>query len=168
MAVDGNFIYISSNVTGLYVLWAAEQASGMISSSSGSLTSPNDGILYTFPDNAFNQPVKVTHTPLFQGNLPGNGALVPAGYAYQVDATAGGTPIQPALPYTVTVPYDPYTPTIIESTLALYYLDGATWVKEPTSVVDTNAKTITAHPNHLSTWAVFGEALHLYFPVINH
>ena len=47
---------------------------------------------------------------------------------------------------------------IEQETLALYYWDGTQWVKEPSSVVDVNANTVKAIPNHFSTWAVLGES----------
>jgi hypothetical protein len=38
---------------------------------------------------------------------------------------------------------------MVEDTLALYYWDGSQWVKEPSSVVDTAANTVTAHARPL-------------------
>lgn len=75
--------------------------------------------------------------------------------------------IQPGQTYTITVTYDPAAvPTDYpEEKLALYYWNGSIWVKELTSVVDTEAHTITATPNHFSLWS--GLALdNVFLPLI--
>ena len=54
----------------------------------------------------------------------------------------------------------------MEETLALYSWDGSQWVKEPSSVVDTAANMVTAHPNHFSRWAVLGETRRVYLPLV--
>jgi len=54
----------------------------------------------------------------------------------------------------------------IEHTLALYNWDGARWVREPTSVVNLEANTVTAMPNHFGLWAVLGETRRMFLPVV--
>ena len=45
------------------------------------------------------------------------------------------------------------------------YWNGSEWVNEPSSVVDTANNTITATPNHFSSWAVLGETRRVFLPV---
>lgn len=93
------------------------------------------------------------------------------GVMWELDAiyATDGQPAltQPGQTYTITVAYNPAAvPTDFpEEKLALYYWNGSVWVKEPTSVVDTQAHTITATPNHFSLWS--GLALdNVFLPLI--
>lgn len=86
--------------------------------------------------------------------------------------TDTGLPAQP-MPdqtYTVTIHYDQANVPVgvNEIDLALYYLDGSDWVKEPTSIVDTEANTITATPNHFSVWAgIFStDQFDIFLPIL--
>ena len=56
--------------------------------------------------------------------------------------------------------------TAVESTLALSYWDGAKWVKEPTSTVDTGSHVVQALSDHLSVWAVLGETQLTNLPLV--
>ncbi len=75
----------------------------------------------------------------------------------------------PGSSYTITVSYDEAKLPIgtDEASLALYYWDGSAWMKEPSSVVDTIANTITASPNHFSQWGIMTEGLrYIYLPLV--
>jgi hypothetical protein len=75
--------------------------------------------------------------------------------------------LAPGQTYAVTVHYtDAEKGPAIEDTLALYAWDGSQWVKEPGSVVDPVAKTVTASPDHLSLWAVLGETRWVFLPLV--
>jgi hypothetical protein len=57
-----------------------------------------------------------------------------------------------------------------ENNLSLYWLDGSTWVIEPTSVVDVLNNIITATPNHMSLWAILSEYIEdyrIYLPLVS-
>jgi hypothetical protein len=54
---------------------------------------------------------------------------------------------------------------IEEETLALYFWNGSAWEQEPTSRVDTAGKVVTATPDHLSIWALFGDTDRIFVPV---
>jgi hypothetical protein len=96
------------------------------------------------------------------------------GIFYNLDATnqSNGQPAQPqpGQRYTITIPYrqEDLSAGINEADLALYYWDGNNWLKEPTSMVDVEANTITAMPDHFSRWAALapGDKIFLFLPVI--
>ncbi|MFQ5813915.1 MAG: hypothetical protein ACE5I2_12135, partial [Anaerolineae bacterium] len=97
------------------------------------------------------------------------GPLTGIDHFFEVSAVYGSTgqPAQPTRSYTVTVGYtDAEKGPAIEDTLALYSWDGSQWVREPTSVVDTDNNTVTATPEHFSLWAVLGETRRMFLPVV--
>ncbi|MCB0037648.1 MAG: hypothetical protein KDE51_26635, partial [Anaerolineales bacterium] len=75
--------------------------------------------------------------------------------------------VLPGQTYSVTLNYDETAvpPYLNQEALALYYWNGFTWVKEPTSEVDIIAKRITATPNHFSSWAILAQP-YIYLPLI--
>lgn len=128
-----------------------------------------DYVTYEFPAGVLPANATVMHTARRPGELPGAGDLINLGRAFEVMASAAGQPVQPSGPYTLVVRYgDLERGPAVESTLALYYWEGSQWVREPTSVVDGAANTITATPNHFSTWIMLGEVRRTYLPVLNH
>jgi len=123
------------------------------------LTGSGGMVMATFGAGTFTETVVVTYTPQLpvepEGNLRGIGLF------YELAATSqdSGQPVQPRAHYTMTLSYadvEAQAALVDESTLALYHWDGSQWVKEPSSVVDTGANTVTAMPNHLSMWAILG------------
>lgn len=101
--------------------------------------------------------------------MPPGGNLIDIGLVFEVSAVYSDTG-QPATllqPYTLTVQYTnadkgPAT----EVTLALYSWNGDQWLQEPTSDVDVVANTVTATPDHLGLWAVFGETRRVFCPLV--
>jgi hypothetical protein len=90
------------------------------------------------------------------------GPVTGIGHMFDLSAvfTPSGDPavLAPGKTYNMTVHYtDQEVGPVKEETLALFSFDGTQWVKEPSSVVDQAANTVTAHPNHFSRWAVPGE-----------
>jgi len=163
VAVLGNSVYVADSDGGLVVLWFAPSVSVSISTSGGSLASPRDSTAYTFPAGTFTDTVVITHTSRSPINAPSLGTLVGIGHVFDLAAaySSTGQPAQPApgKTYTVTVQYtDAEKGSAIESTLGLYHWDYNQWMREPTSVVDIAANTVTATPNHFSLWAVLGDA----------
>jgi hypothetical protein len=116
------------------------------------MNSPQDSVSYSFAPNTFN-PGFFSHTPMtgaqspavhpglrrvstpFKNNRGGNLSL-----GYQVQMTYTNAQING----------------ILESSLALYYWDGLTWLEEPTSNVNENIKTISANPERTGIWMVAG------------
>jgi len=171
VAVEGPYIYVARGNGGVLILWFSPPARGSIPPDGGTLESPGDGTLYTFPAGTFSGSVIVTHVARFPAHAPSPGELIGIGHVFDVSAVyeSSGLPAEP-LPgrtYTLTVRYtDAEKGPAIENTLALYYWDGSQWVKEPSSTVDTIANTVTAHPDHFSRWAVLGETKRVYLPLV--
>jgi len=174
VAVEGPYIYVARLEDGILILWFSPPARGSIPPDGGTLESPGDGTLYTFPAGTFSESVIVTHVARFPDHAPSSGELTGIGHVFDVSAVyeSSGLPAEP-LPgqtYTVTVHYtDSELGMADEATLALYLWDGNQWVKEPSSAVDTAANTVTAHPGHFSLWAVLGEVRQIrqvYLPLV--
>lgn len=135
----------------------------------GVLTSYRGDTVIHIPAGAITDTILITHT--FTHIVPPGGNTTGIGHAFDVTAvySSTGQPAQlvPGQSYTLTVFYtDAERGPAIENTLALYYWDGSEWVKEPSSVVDTVANTVTAHPDHFSLWAVLGETKRIYLPFV--
>ena len=122
------------------------------------------------PTGGLTVTAQLSYTPIpAVTHRPGN--LVEIGHAFELRGVISGTsqPLtQLESPMTVTIAYaqSDLGLTTDETTLALYYWDGSQWMKEPGSVVDTAANTVTAHPNHFSRWAVLGETRRVYLPLV--
>jgi hypothetical protein len=137
--------------------------------SGGHLTSTLDNSLYVFPPNTFTDTVTLTHTIRFQSDLTATDGLIGINRVYELSAvySSSGQSAQPAQPYTVTIQYtEADQGATVEDTLALYYLDGDQWIREPTSMVFTDTNTIVATPGHLSLWAVLGETERVFLPLL--
>jgi hypothetical protein len=146
------------------------QVEATIPITGGSLTSAIDGVVYTFPANSFTEPVTVTHTIRFQGEAPPLGDLRGVNRFYEVAAVTRdtGQPVQPTGPYTVTIQYtSSATGPVMDDTLAAYSWNADQWVKEPSSVVQTELHTVVARPSHFSQWAVLGETRRVFLPAVS-
>ncbi|MGC8945899.1 MAG: ABC transporter substrate-binding protein, partial [Anaerolineae bacterium] len=149
--------------------WRITRVSGTIGPGGGSLTSYYGDTTIQIPAGAITDTIVITHTPAY--GMPPGGNLTGIDHVFNVTAVYSGTgqpaQIAPGQTYTITVQYtDAEKGPAIENTLALYYWDGSGWVKEPSSVVDTAANTVTATPNHFSLWAVLGETKRAYLPLV--
>jgi len=149
--------------------WRITRVSGEIGTGGGSLTSYHGDTTIQIPAGAITDTIVITLSPA--SILPPGGNLTGIGHAFDVTAvySSTGQPAQlaPGQTYTLTVHYtDAEKGPAIEETLALYHWDGSQWVKEPSSMVDTAANTVTAHPNHFSRWAVLGETRRVYLPLV--
>ena len=54
---------------------------------------------------------------------------------------------------------------VIEASLALYFWDGSQWVREPRSVLDASANTLSATLGHLGLFAAL-ETPRVFLPVV--
>jgi hypothetical protein len=141
---------------------------------SGGSVAPAPGVTITAPSGAFTDTVVMnfrTHP------VTNTGSLKHVGFFYELDCTylSSGKPasLQPGERYTITVTYDEadVPPGVDEADLALFYVRRYTmgqpvWKKEPTSVVNTVANTITATPDHFSLWGVLESRYRIYLPLI--
>lgn len=150
--------------------WHIAIASSIVSpQTGGSLSSYQGDTIIQIPPGAITNSVVLTHSPA--AGMPPTGNLTGINNVFEVTAVYSDTqqPVQlkPGSTYTMTVQYsESQQGTALENTLAMYYWDGSQWVKEPSSVLDTQANTITANPSHFSLWAVFGETRRLYLPLL--
>jgi hypothetical protein len=142
---------------------------GTVTPGGGSLASSADRTTYTFAAGTFTDTVMITHTALPFSHVPSAGGLVDIGRAFSVTAvySSTGQPAQLTQSYTITVQYtEAERGLAIEDTLALYSWDSSQWAKELSSGVDTISNTVTATPDHFSPWAVLGETLRTFLPII--
>ncbi len=80
--------------------------------------------------------------------------------------SAGGLPVQPSHPITVTVDYSATdTGPTIPGTLSLWRLNLGQWTQLP-SVDDPVSRVMTGTVDHLSEFAVFGETNLVFLPVV--
>jgi peptide/nickel transport system substrate-binding protein len=150
--------------------WDRPEASVVLGPAGGVLNSFDGDTALEFPAGAFSETVVVTHTP--SSGEPPQGYYSGIGEVFHIDAVynSSGLPAQPApgQTYSMTVFYtdDGLNP-LLERTLALYYWDTDGWVLESSSSVDTVANSVTATPNHISLWAVWGKRTRrVYLPVV--
>lgn len=153
--------------TQLLVIWRNQATT--LPTSGGSVT-PASGVTITVPAGAFTDTVVIHYTP---HPITNTGSLQHVGFFYELDCTylsTGATAtLQPGQHYTITVTYDQneVPAGVSEAGLALYTLDDfAGWTKEPTSVVDTVANTITATPTHFSLWGVLEGRHAVFLPLV--
>jgi oligopeptide transport system substrate-binding protein len=147
--------------------WRITIAEETIGTSGGSLTSYDGDTVIEIPAGTFDDDVILSHTPSY--GMPPGGDLAGFGLVFDLEAVYAGSglPASPSQPYQISISYSEDDLGIIpEGTLALYYWDGDQWVKEPTSVVDTDLNIITAMPDHFSNWSTLGEVERTYLPLI--
>jgi hypothetical protein len=150
--------------------WRIALASSVASpQAGGSLSSFHGDTIIQLPAGVITGSVVLTHTPA--AGMPPTGDFIGIDNVFEVTAVYSDTqqPVQfvSGGSYTMTVQYtDAQQGTAIENSLALYYWDGSQWVKEPSSVVNADANSITATPSHFSLWAVFGETRRIFLPTI--
>ena len=154
-----------------YAEWRITRVSTDIpAASGGTLTSSDGQVQIVVGAGDFLEDVTMMQEPAT--GMPPQGKLAGSGQVFEVTAQYdSGLPATMAPEQTVTmqVSYqDREVRVIREGTLALYYWDGSQWVREPSSVVDTAANTVTANPGHFSQWALFGETERVFVPWVMH
>jgi len=129
----------------------------------GSLTSEQDQVEYSFPPNTFQYyQYIVTHTPVVKEYLPLPAGLsgIERSFSVRAQPSYGYSEIFPVSPYSLRISYGAQQIVgVDETSLNLYSWNGIEWVSEPSAVLDTTARTITATPTHMGRFAVFGTAL---------
>ncbi len=145
------------------------EAVATIPPTGGTLVSLGDSTAYIFPADTFTDTVVITHIARSPSNAPSLGKLIGISHFFEVTAvySSTGQPAEPTRSYTITVQYtEAEIGLAMENTLALYYWNGSQWVKEPSSAVNAAANTVTATPNHFSSWAVLGETKRVFLPTV--
>ncbi|MFC1975857.1 FG-GAP-like repeat-containing protein [Chloroflexota bacterium] len=137
----------------------------------GRTITPTEGVTITADGGVFSETVLIIYTP---HSITSTGTLSNIGVFYELSAQylLNGLPAQPQSGhyYTITITYhqEDIPDNINESDLALYYWNGDIWIEEPTSIVDSDANTVTARPSHFSLWAILArDTLQgVYLPII--
>jgi len=141
-------------------------ASAVIPPEGGSLDAPGNRAQLDFPSGAVDQTTVVTYTETSSwatGDLFGV-----CFFDLSAERVSDGAPVTSfSLSYTITVNYtDAEKGAAIESTLGLYWQDGANWVLVPTSSVDAANNRLTATADHMTLFAVLGETRRVYLPIV--
>lgn len=113
----------------------------------------------------FNEPVIVTIQSLGSASAQG------VGESYEIDAVSAAThqqvQLNPGQTLDLSLQYNPSSLNAsIENTLALYYWNGTQWVKDPSSQLNITNRVVTAHPNHLSRWAILPDMQNVFLPLL--
>lgn len=134
----------------------------------GGTVEPALGTIITVISDTFTDTIVIDYSPQPASDT---GGLSDVGLFYDLQATylSSGQPaqLQPGQTYSISVTYqqEDVLPGVNEAHLALYSWDGGQWVKEETSVVDTEANTVAATPGHFSLWVVLSE-WYVYLPMV--
>jgi hypothetical protein len=173
----------ASNMTGLdikpgvYATWNVGawdfSSTGTATVAAGGSVTSNDGrVTLAAPANAFTDTVTLSFTP---AGIETPLGLFSGGQTFELNAQyqSDGTPasLNGTATFEITVAYGEnqlINNQVWAASLGLYYWDGNQWVLEPTSQVNTDNKTVTATPNHLSVWAIFSgeDAEFSYLPLV--
>ncbi|MCI0518795.1 MAG: hypothetical protein L0Z70_00880, partial [Chloroflexi bacterium] len=167
VSVSGDFIYMAAGGEGLFEVWHALTSYVDVPTGGGLLNSEFYTLTLDFAADTFTDSVGINLVPRFYGNMPNTLETIGAKYYFDLSIS---NPLTPLKPYQVAWQYDPAEfPGLDETTLGLYYWDGDSWVKEPSSNADPAANLITASPQHASLWAILAEQQALkkiYLPML--
>lgn len=127
-----------------------------------------------FPVGAVNRNVRITILEQGANDAVSAAAFPPTGdlagnLFFDLSAVEEGSSTavkQFAKPFELTVFYDPTRLGAREGTLALYWWNGKRWLREASSAAHPDEDTLTASPDHMTLFALLGEAEHLYLPQI--
>ena len=142
-----------------------------VSTTGGSLSSPDGDISVEFPDGAVTEPVVVTYTALYLPSSPPPAMFAFTGNAFTLEAAYVSSSQEVTAfekPVTITINYtEGDLNGKDENTLELQYWDGSGWVTDGISIVDRD--TINNHLvvtiEHLAEFALFGQH-RLYLPLV--
>jgi len=133
----------------------------VLSSSGGTVHSPDRLAKADFPGGSLSQDTEVTITP---ANSPPTGHRLGV-YIFDMSAVVSGTttPVSTTNDaYSVTVKYTSQTKqAAIEDTIGLYSWDGSEWVDEG-GTLDTETREVSATLDHMTYFALLGDS-HLSF-----
>jgi oligopeptide transport system substrate-binding protein len=151
-----------------YDLWRLTFAAESVDGTGGVLISWDDSTTITVPAGALGEPTQLLHVP--QTPTDPAGLLINTDYVFELTASdASGRPatLLPGQTYTITIGYDETALcAAIEETVMLYSWHGSQWVLEPSSVLNPEANTVTATPDHFSLFALLGETRQTFLPAL--
>ena len=150
--------------TNYHIAFWRMRTAAIMDGDGGTFASYDGQTTITVPAGAFTGTAEIVQAPV--SGPPDTGDAVIAGRAFEITAVYSdtGKPVTQA-PFEIEFQYDTASKgPAIESTLALYYWDGAQWLVEPSSTVDLANNKVTATPDHFSVWAVLGDTNRLYLP----
>jgi hypothetical protein len=184
LTFDGGTRYVPNALPVYNALWQMKtnvappppplplSTSAVITSAGGSLLSEVDNTRYDFAAGTFTDTATFTHTVWLTPSQPPGGLVsVPGigglGRGFTATAfTAGGLPLQPIHPVTVTIGYTGTGSGLaISGTLGLWWLNLGGWAPV-FSLNDAAAGVVTATVSHFSQFAVFGETHRAFVPVV--
>jgi len=147
--------------------WRITRVATTIDADGGSLVSYAGDVTIDVPAGTFAGDVELVLSPAY--GMPAPAGQTGVGPVFEIAATHvdSGLPAQPepGHTYDLSAQYADSVPAL-EETLALYTWDNDHWLLEPTSTQNPATNTITAMPDHFSTWTVLGEGRPLYLPVL--
>ena len=145
-----------------------------VSSAGGDVTptDSNGNTTFSFAGNTFTSSIVLSYS--VPATVPPLGNLLGVNRVFDVTPlyADSGLPATPTGRYTTTVTYaEADLGGAAEGSLGLYFWDGSAWVLEPSSSVNAAANTVSASPNHFSTWAVLSNPQasnkkYVYLPMI--
>jgi len=129
----------------------------LIPVSGGTISTINGRVSVAFPNNAFAETVIVTMTSKPQTATIGYVGLGPFfDLTAVISSTNQPAQLETGKTYTMTAQCDPSLLNgVAEDSIALYWWDGSTWVRELSTTNITDC-IVTATPNHFSLWAILG------------
>ena len=160
--VFGNGWFAGSSIS-QYVV-PGSSSGYVLSSSGGTVHSPDRLAKADFPAGSVAQDTEVTITP---ANSPPTGHKFGV-YIFDMSAVVSGTTnavTSTSGPYSMTVKYTSQTKrAAIEDTIGLYSWDGSEWVDEGGTLV-TETSTVSASLDHMTYFGLLGDTHHAYVPV---
>jgi sugar lactone lactonase YvrE len=168
-SIEGNRVVVAGSEAGLFLTWFAPLTVSVVGNNDV-LTTQFDEVTYTFAADSLEDQARLIHTPVYEGNTP----AAPDGlrgieHAFIVNALDYGNdrPVEPINSYTLEISYaQKDLGSILESSLKLYFWNGTAW-EEESSTLDEDSNTLTAYPEHFSTWRVFGVPYNwVYLPAL--
>ena len=132
--------------------------------SGGTIQSDSGDVQADFPPGSVSQDVKVTYAKASSTST--RGTLGIKFFELSAKTVSDGTPVTSFLKdYTLTLFYEGISGST-EKTLRLYYWDENAWIHVSSSVLDTEENKVTATLNHMTLFALMGEGIDVYLPLI--
>jgi hypothetical protein len=172
MAVSGDTIFVADSDAGLTAFqFYQDEATALITALAGGHLSSTSGDTHvSFGAGAFTDTVQLTYRQLSDAGDTGN--LVGIGQTFDLTAVYTNTGAQamlaPGASYTTMITYTT-TGMAVEATLGLYGWDAThrQWSQQGiTSSVNVTGNVVSAQVDHLSRFAVLGEARRVYLPLV--
>ncbi len=123
------------------------------------------GASLSFPAGAVVSDTLVTLAP--KTALPPGSLLPVLGYDLAAERLSDGAPLAAfSRPYTLTLEYTEDKLPLIESSLALYWWDGAQWARDLSGSLEIDLNRLTAHPSRVGLFALLSETMRVFAPLL--